>query len=59
MVKLEQLEEVSSIENKYEKIEIKHPQPKKAKGKTTVRDVINLTEKRERPKKKKRERKVC
>lgn len=59
VVKLEQLEEASSIESKYEKIEIKHPQPKKAKDKATVRDVMNLTEKREKPKKKKREREVC
>lgn len=55
MVKLEQQEEVSSIENKHEKTHrSNNPTPKKEKDRITVRDVMNLlTEKREIPTKKK------
>lgn len=53
MLKVEQCEEVSSIENTYEKKTKPTPQ-KKEKNKATARDWRNLTEKREQDLQKKK-----
>lgn len=58
MLKVEQCEEVSSIENTYEKKTKPTPQ-KKEKNKATARDWRNLTEKREQDLQKKRQKQIC